>query len=194
MVDFTEEQLIAGVRERNGEVFRYLEQRIKGPMLLYVFNNRGSDQDGQDTWQDSLVVLINLLDDPGFKLNCRMTTFLYAIGERQWKRVLERKGPAENYISRHNEDTFVEGVGDGLDEELKRAIFEDSWKKLGERCKHLLKAFMMDMKTHQVGELLGLTPGTVRKQKSICHAELMKLAHEHPDYKAMEKEGALIGK
>jgi len=187
-LEFTEEQIITGIRNRENKVFRHLDKVIKRPILAHVALNRGSDEDGEDCFNDSLIVLMKIVDRHDFKNTCKITTLLFDIAKIQWLKKLEKRGPANNYKLRHNEDTITEQDDLELDEPLYKKIFDECWKKLGRECRQILKAYMKGMSGKEMADLFDYEPTTIRKKKCICHATLRKMVNEHPEYKKIKRD------
>lgn len=122
---FTQEQIIAGIRNRKNEVFIHLDKVIKRPILAHVALNRGSDEDGEDCFNDSLIVLMKIVDRHDFKNTCKISTLLFDIAKVQWLKKLEKRGPANNYKVRHNLDTIVEQDIEEIDKPIRQKIFDE---------------------------------------------------------------------
>ena len=191
-MEFTEEQIIAGINNRKNEVFEFLEKRIKRSILAHVTLNSGTDEDAEDCYHDSVCVLIKMAERQGFECTCKVTTLLFEIAKTQWQQKLDRRGPASNYKIRHNEDTLVEVDEDELDKPLYKKILDDCWKKLSRECRQILKAYMNGMKGEEMADVFDYTPNTIRKKKCLCHSMLRKLVHEHPDYERIKREDDIL--
>lgn len=193
MDEFTDEQLIAGIRGRDGEVFKYLERNYKYGIRYMVFETGGRSADGDDVYGDAIITLIEIVDRHNFKLTCQLSTLLYAICKKKWNQVLYKQKVARNYQVRHNETTIVEDFSEDMDYTLYSDIFWESFKQLEKDCRQILKAYFKEIPAREIADLLDYTYSYLRKKKSMCHTYLIKIVNMHPEYvKIKEKENLQV--
>ena len=186
----SDRQLVEGIRQRNGDVFRYLERNYRHGIRLMVLEMGGSVTDGEDVFSEGIMTLIEVVDRPNFILTCQLSTLLYAICNKKWKQVLDKKKAARNYHFRHNEETVAMDYSENMDNSLYSKIFWDSFQKLEKDCRQILKAYFKEIPARKIADLLEYSYGYLRKKKSICHAALMRIIRRHPEYVSIkEKEG-----
>ena len=192
MDQYTDSQLVAGIRERNGKVFKYLETKYRHGIKYMVFEGGGDAIDGEDVYSEGIMTLIEVVDRSDFILTCKLSTLLYAICNKKWKQVLDKQKAARNYHARHNEDTVIDDFSEDMDYTVYSEIFWECFKKLEKVCKQILKAYFKEIPAREIAELLDYTYGYLRKKKSMCHTSLMRIIHKHPDYLKI-KENESIG-
>lgn len=189
MDQYTDNQLIAGIREREGKVFKYLERNYKHGIRLMVFEKGGSATDGEDVYSEGIMTLIEVVDRPKFILTCQLSTLLYAICNKKWKQVLDKQRAARNYHLRHNEEMIVKDFSEDMDNSLYSNIFWECFTQLEKICRQILKAYFKEIPARQIADIFDYTYSYLRKKKSMCHAALMKIIQDHPEYvKIKEKE------
>jgi len=187
-LEFTEEQIVAGIRNRKNDVFIYLEKKIRRPIIAHVTLNRGTDEDADDCYNDSVIVLIRMVDKRDFKNTCKISTLLFDIAKKIWLQQLDRRGPAAKYKIRHNEDTIVQQDDNELDQPLFEKIFDECWKKLTRECRLILKSYMKGMSGEEMADLFDYKTSTIRKKKCNCHSTLKEMVHNHPDYRRIKRD------
>jgi len=187
-LEFTEEEIIAGIRNRQNDVFKYLDKKMRRVVRLKVKYNRGTYEDGDDCYNDSIIILMKMVDRHDFKHTCKISSLLGNIAEKQWLQKLDKRGPANTYKIRHNEEIITEQDVEELDKPLHNKIFDECCSKLGRECRQILKAYMKGMSGKEMAELFDYEPTTIRKKKCICHATLRELVHNHPDYIKIKKD------
>ncbi len=172
-----ESDLVDKLRKGNSdglkEVYKFYFPVIKS----LVLRNNGSEYEAKDVFQDSVILLFEKLQQPGFSLTCSIKTFLYAVSRRLWlKKWNERR--VKVY------DTQFEAEPESLDDifksheeqqdELKK--MNEALDKLGEPCGSLLKDYyMMDLSMNQIAEKYGYTNAeNAKNQKYKCLQRLKK--------------------
>jgi DNA-directed RNA polymerase specialized sigma24 family protein len=61
----------------------------------YVRMNSGNEQDAEDTFQDTVMILLNYVSKDGFVLTCSMKTLVFAIARRVWQKQLRQRSRIE---------------------------------------------------------------------------------------------------
>lgn len=191
-MDFTDEQLLSGIRNRDPVVYNYLDGRYKSGIKLMIYEMGGSSEDGDDMFGEGLVGLIEMISKPNFELTCKLSTLFFSICKKQWQRILDKRTAANNYKSRHNELTEIEDFSEDMDYLVYERVFSECFNKLGKECRQILNGYFKEIPLMELAEVLQYTYHTLRKKKSICHATLMKIINEHPDYKTIIKEQELV--
>lgn len=119
-----------------------LYESNRRPVFAYVTRNSGTEDDGEDMLQESLVVLWERVRSGQFEYTAKLSTFIYGIVKNIWSRRLARKRmetPTELDPERHSDGALspLEDLMECEEAELVRTALE----RIGERCKQLLKLF-----------------------------------------------------
>lgn len=188
----TRNQLIEGIRGREGNVFSYIERNYKPSIKYLIFELGGSTEDANDVYQEGIIRIIEMVDKPDFILTSELSTLLYAICNKIWKLRLEKKRIAWNYqLKKENEYDNYE-VSESIDKEIYDGIFWDSFNNLQNNCKTILKALMKGIPLKELAFTLDISYDYIRKKKRICHSYLFELIKNHKMYKLIEeKEGSI---
>ena len=190
-MEYTDEEILKGILSRDPDVYDYLDYKFKGGIKLLIYEMGGSSEDGEDMFGEGLVGLIEMTTKPDFELTCKLSTLFFSICKKQWQRVLDKKTAAKNYKTRHNEQTETEDFSEDMDYVVYKRVFSECFDKLGKECRQILNGYFKEIPLMELAEILDYTYHTLRKKKSICHAALMKIINEHPDYKSIIKEQEL---
>ena len=121
-------------------MLRALYKKYYNLVLKYVVNNSGSSEAAADIYQETIIVLYENVQKPGFELNCQLQTFIFSIAKRLWLKQLRNNGHTLRFKDDEEED--VVDVSEEMTEHLKKesdiekmnACMED----LGEPCKTCL--------------------------------------------------------
>lgn len=64
-----------------------LESFYKKNFLIvahYIKQNNGNEEDAQDVFQESIIILVNKVREPNFTLTSALSTYLFAISKNIW--------------------------------------------------------------------------------------------------------------
>jgi len=188
MYSDSDEIIIRGIRNRDDNAFHYLQVKFRDSIRLMVLEAGGTGEDASDVFSDGIVALIRLVDREDFQLSCKLGTLLYALCNKAWKQQLEKKVPAGKYWYRKEDDGAVDDFTEAQDEALYRKIFWDSFQKLGQTCREILQAYLMEIPPKEIAEILGRSYGFIRKKKNLCHGYLVRMIEGHPDFRKIKQE------
>jgi RNA polymerase sigma factor (sigma-70 family) len=185
--EYTDNEIIECLRNRQSYVVRYLSDRYMPMIRLMVFRMGGTLEDAKDIFQDGLIIMLEKIDNGDFVLTCKFRTFLYVVCENLWKSVLDRRKASVNYFSRRTEDETDNDFTEIQDNRLYEEIFYEVFDALDPACQNILKLYWEELTPDQIADKLGVTNGYVRKKKSEAQAQLISRIKQHPGYKEIMK-------
>lgn len=177
-VQFTDQQFLQGLREGDSEVLSALYKRYYNIVLKLVVNNSGSSDEAADIYQESIIVLYENAEKPGFELKCQLQTYLYSVAKRLWLKQLKRKG--RTYLMKEDEENFIADVTDDMTFHQKKENdfekIEKSLQELGEPCASLIKDFyVQQLSMEEIADKFGYTNSdNAKNQKYKCLQRLKK--------------------
>jgi RNA polymerase sigma factor (sigma-70 family) len=180
--EYTDNEIIECLRNRQSYVVHYLSDRYMPMVRLMVFQNGGSVEDARDIFQDGLIIMLEKLDNKEFALTCKFRTFLYCVCENLWKTILDKRQAASNYISRRMEPEIEKDFTELIDHELYQQIFRDVFETLDPISKKILTLYWQEVSPQQIADKMGYTYGYVRKKKCEAQSELTDKVKRHPGY------------
>ena len=190
VIEYTDKQLVVGIKERSDDVFVYLDWRFRKAIITKVMEWGGSSIDGEDVFGEGIAGLIELVSKRNFTLTCKMSSLLFQVCKYQWVTMGEKQKAANNYQYRHNEDMEVGETSEETDRTLYRKIYDDCFKRLGKECQQILTAYFKELPPMEIAEIFGVSYGNLRRKKSMCHTALVQYVDQHPDYEFLkEHEG-----
>ncbi len=187
MKEYTDNEIIECLRNRQSYVVRYLSDRYMPMIRLMVFRMGGTLEDAKDIFQDGLIIMLEKIDNGDFVLTCKFRTFLYVVCENLWKSVLDRRKASVHYFSRRTEDETDNDFTEIQDNRLYEEIFYEVFDALDPACQNILKLYWEELTPDQIADKLGVTNGYVRKKKSEAQAQLISRIKQHPGYKEIMK-------
>lgn len=175
---YTDLEFIEGLRHNQDVVLRALYKKYYNLVLKYVVNNSGTSEAAADIYQETIIVLYENVQKPGFELNCQLQTFIFSIARRLWLKQLRNNGHTLRF-KEDEEDEVVdvsEEVSDHLKKESDIEKMNACMEELGEPCKTLLKDFYVyKLSMEEISEKFGYTNAdNAKTQKYKCLQRLKR--------------------
>ena len=159
------------------EIYRHFAAKVKN----YVIKNNGSEDDAADIFQESLIDIYQQARYKFLQLTCPFEPFLLLICKRKWLNELKKR--SRQGVTKDPEDLY--NIGEdvfALAEQMqiqddKAKLFIAMFEMLGEKCREIIQKCLGNKPQKQVASELGVTYAYLRKKKSECTSELIKLIH-----------------
>ena len=194
MKEYTDQEIIECLRNRQSYVVHYLSDRYMPMIRLMVYRMGGTIEDAHDIFQDGLIIMLEKIDNKDFVLTCKFKTYLYCVCENLWKTVLDKRRAASNYFTRRDEAEGERDFTELIDHKMYEDIFHDVFETLDPISKKILKLYWQEISPQEIADKLGYTYGYVRKKKCEAQSELTEKVKKHPGYRRiMSTEDAAEG-
>ena len=179
---FTDSEFIEGLRTGNEAALKALYKKYYNIVLKIVVNNSGSSEAAQDVYQETIIVLFENAQKPGFVLNCQLQTFIFSIAKRLWLKQL-RNNSNLTKLSNGDENGLVdvsEEINEHLQKEEALERMTKSLSELGEPCKTIITDFYIQhLSMDEISEKFGYTNSdNAKTQKYKCLQRLKKYFFE----------------
>ncbi len=189
MKKFSDEDIICGLKRRDNEVIQFIYRQNFGKVNNLIVNNKGSDDDAEDVFQESLIILFKRLrDDPNFKLNSTFTTYIFSICKLIWLKKLRdgRKLDVTELNQEMEESIEFEEPLPVQDKDLRMAVYQRNLLLIPEDCQKILVLTGQDTSAKEIAEKLGFRSDTyVRKRRHFCKEYLVNRIKEDKEYQEL---------
>ncbi len=181
-VTYTDLNFIEGLKHHDSAVLSALYKKYYYLVLRYVINNSGNSESAADIYQETLIVLYENVQKPGFKLNCQLQTYIFSISKHLWLKQLRKNGNTLRF--KDNDENEVVDVIDDISDYFKKESdilkMNLSLNDLGEPCKTILKDFYISkLSMEQISEKFGYTNSdNAKTQKYKCLQRLKRTFFE----------------
>lgn len=175
MNNFSDLSLIKELQCNNKGAYEILYLKYFPVIASYIKQNRGSDEDAQDVFQEAVIVLLEKVKHSDFVLTSSLSTYLFAISKNIWlKHLRNHKFVVTDQFEEtlHNTELLVS-------EEVEVDFVEkvDSWlNKITKHCQQVLRALFFDNQSIEI--LMGImgwkNRHTADNQKYKCIQQLKK--------------------
>ena len=175
---FTDAEFIDGLKTGHEASLKALYKKYYNIVLKIVVNNSGSSEEAQDVYQETIIVLFENAQKPGFRLSCQLQTYIYSIAKRLWLKQLRDKGHFA-ILKENGENEIVDvsdEISDHLQKESEMERMARSLEELGEPCKTLITDFYVHrLSMEEISEKFAYTNAdNAKNQKYKCLQRLKK--------------------
>ena len=182
----TDQRFVTALLQNDTALVKEIYERFAGKVKSYIVQNNGSETEADDIFQEALIDIYQQARYKGLQLTCPFEPFILLVCKRKWLNELKKKDrhrvtkDAEE-LSGIGEDVFALAEQMKLQDE-KAKLFMDMFAKLGERCREIISKCLGTKHQDEVATELGVSYAYLRKKKSECTAELIKLIHSKQQY------------
>ena len=175
----TDQYFLNGLLYNDQAIVKEIYTRFAGKVKGYILQNNGSEDDAADILQEALIDIYQQARYKSLTLTCPFEPFLLLICKRKWLKELKKMGRQRvtnetERLSDTGEDVFA--LADQMQvQEEKVQLFMAMFQKLGERCREIIHKCLGKKPQEDVAAELGVSYAYLRKKKSECLAELIKL-------------------
>ena len=179
---FTDAQFMQGLQTGDHDSLTALYRKYYNIVLKLVVSNSGTSEEAADIYQETIIVLYENVQKPGFELNCQLQTYIYSVAKRLWLKQLKKNG--QTFLMKEEGEEMLADVSEDVELHLKKESeferVEESLKQLGEPCVTLIKDFYVNkMSMDEIAEKFGYTNAdNAKNQKYKCLQRLKKLFFE----------------
>ncbi len=160
-------EILEKIRGGDEKALDYLYKKYYRMMIKLVVSNNGTEQEGKDIYQESLIVFWQKAMTAEFVLTSKISTYLYSICLNLWRKELDRKSRLSN-----EEKDSSEYMDNESSERVR--IIHECIGELGDTCKRILTYYYFDgMSMKTISEKLGLAnTDTAKTKKYKCKKRL----------------------
>lgn len=187
-----DQRILAGIFTNDlNSIIHQLYNGYSGVVIAYVLNNQGSQQDGEDVFQETLIAFIDLVKSGKFRGEASLQTTFVSIARNIWlnevkkRRSLDTRGKIFETTRQQEED-------DPVNQLVQREMSEQFLAvlgRLGEGCKTLLTLVYFENLSFKeiLARLHYENEQTIRNKKYKCMKELTDLVRDNPAMMSMIK-------
>lgn len=175
--EYSDSEFIDGLKTGNGAALKALYKKYYNIVLKIVVNNSGGSEAAQDVYQETIIVLFENVQKPGFELNCQLQTYIYSVAKHLWLKHLRNNGRVIKLTDEEHEAVAVaDDLVDHMQKEADLHKMSISLEELGEPCKTIITDFYMKhLSMDEISEKFGYTNSdNAKTQKYKCLQRLKK--------------------
>lgn len=183
-----DQRYIDGLLQNDSAAIQEIYKKFALKVRHYICNNSGDDDQAQDVIQEVLITLYNQAKTKGLQLTCPFDAYFFLLCKRRW--LNEIKKTANKGVTTLDENVSMDGSVEemALQTEIfedRQSLFDEMFRKLGEKCRELLQLSFVTKTMEEVAEKLNVTYGYVRKKKSLCTGQLTEMIQKSPRFRSV---------
>ncbi|MBK8609318.1 MAG: RNA polymerase sigma factor [Chitinophagaceae bacterium] len=175
----TDQRYLTGLLQNDTALIREIYDRFSGKVKAHIIQNSGSADDAADIFQESLIDIYQQAQHKNLQLTCPFEPFLFLVCKRKWLNELKKR--SRQGVTKDPDDVF--NIGEDVFalaeqfqvQEDNASLFCAMFKQLSGRCRKIINKCLANSPQEEVAEELGVSYAYLRKKKSECTAELIKL-------------------
>lgn len=173
---YTEDALIAGIKQRSDKVINYLYNNNLRKVQATLSRYSAKEEDCQSIFHDALLTSIENVVNGKFRGDSKIETYIVSVAKFKWFN--ELKNRKANILEYQDEIKALE-IEVSLDEEEDDSIYEAVRKhmdNIDEKCRQILTGFYFDKRRlGDLAEEYGYTNAFIRVKKGRCLNKLKSL-------------------
>lgn len=174
--DYSEEELIEGIRSHSQPVFEYLYQQVAPLIYNDIIKKSGSKQDAEDHFHDVMLVVTQNIKNDKYKQG-NMIGYIRMVARNLWHKRLRKKNNELSYEEQANIDPADEANFERYsqlvqyDKEIE--LLKKKLEALGDTCKEILQAFYYRQVTlNEIADKFDWTYAYCKKKIYECRKKL----------------------
>lgn len=179
-MEYTTQELLIGIQEKNTEVFRYLYKHYGGMIAGYVRKNSGSDEDAAEMIQVVMLELWMAVNNGRYNEEGKLANYIYQLTSNTWRDELrKRKKRSSEALSdgelQLKDETELDLVHAIVKDRQLNAIHE-AMGQLGEVCRDIIQMYhLQKIRLQEIAERLEYDYDNLRKRIFDCRKKLKQL-------------------
>jgi RNA polymerase sigma factor (sigma-70 family) len=141
MLNISDNTLLDKLKTGDNSSFELLYKFYFPSIAAYIKQNQGNNEDAEDIFQETIIVLLHKTRQPDFILTSSLKTYLYSISKNLWLKRLRdnRIRIVDGDMSLSTYGTETEVIE--LEPEISREEKVENWlQKITRNCQNVLKA------------------------------------------------------
>lgn len=182
---WTDAEILAAIQgnkeERNAALQHFFTRDdLRHFAMHYVKTHQGNEQDGEDIFQDAVVIFDRKIRAGQFEGKSSLRTFFISIVKFHWIGHRRKYGtPAEPNPKRDEPDDENPEILI-MDKERANAI-EQVLEQIGERCKEILKLYKLALSMAEIAQRLGISsPEQAKRDAYRCRMRFRDFVNGTP--------------
>lgn len=178
MIHYSDEAILEGLRLRSDYIIKYIYQELFPMILFLVTKNNGSEEDAEDIFQDSLLIVFKKIKANELDLSCSFRTYLYSVSRNLWLQKLNKR---KQFSREFNDiETYITmseyALSEKNQEELEKfRLYQQHFLALSNDCQKVLMLFLKKVPLKEIATEMGFkTEKYAKTRKYLCKEELKK--------------------
>lgn len=181
---FSEQEIIDGIRRRDNRVLSYVYKSHYSAILNLVLTNSGSEDDAQDIFQETLIVVFkHIREKADFTLTSGFQTYLYSIARLLWLKAIRVRKSDQKKLNESHPYIDFEPPKPFNDQDIRYSLYQRAFITIPEDCQQILRLTVEGVSQKDIAEQLGYrSENYIKKRKHFCKQYLINKIKEDPEF------------
>ncbi|MCD6659709.1 MAG: sigma-70 family RNA polymerase sigma factor [Lentimicrobium sp.] len=187
MIHFSDRAIVEGLKLNSDYIIKHVYQEFFPTIKYLIKKNTGNDEDAEDIFQESLIVVLKNVQKEDFYLTCSFLTYMYSISRNLWMQRLKvkRKG-ASNFdlIEKFINIPESSSPETAEAEQMKYRIYREHFNAMEKDCQRILLLSLQKFSSKDIADTMGYGSENYAKTKKYnCKERLKKAIMSDPRMK-----------
>jgi RNA polymerase sigma factor (sigma-70 family) len=184
----TNEEIIQGIRQKNGEVIKHIYRRNFPSIQNFIIKNFGTASDAEDVFQEAMVIVYKIVKDERSEEINNIEAYLYMTAKKMWLYKVRRESAARHVSLQIPVHDSAEPPGyevelAELEMNLQYGLVQKHFLSLEKVCRQILSLFFAGTPMKEIARIMGYKNEEVAKRrKYLCQKALIEKIRSDPDF------------
>ncbi|MBV2247635.1 MAG: sigma-70 family RNA polymerase sigma factor [Lentimicrobium sp.] len=177
MIHFSDRAIVEGLKLNSDYIIKHVYQEFFPTIKYLIKKNTGNEEDAEDIFQESLIVVLKNVQKEDFYLSCSFLTYLYSISRNLWMQRLKAK--KKDKLNMDILDVFfdfpdVNSAELAEAEQLRYRIYREHFNAMEKDCQRILLLSMQKFSSKDIADTMGYGSENYAKTKKYNCKERLK--------------------
>jgi len=178
---FSDHTYLQGIIENDSKVLNKIYECFLPSITKFVLENRGTESDARDVFQDGLVIIYKKLKSDSLELTSGFHTYLFSVCRFVWLRELKKKRRTEVTLDDNILSIAKTDIEKAYAENEKQKFFKSKLSQMPAESQKVLQLFFNKKSMKEIAEVMGYTEAYAKRKKYKAKQQLITLVRR--DYR-----------
>ncbi len=184
MIHYSDSAIIEGLKLNSDYIIKHVYKEFFPTIKFLIKKNTGNEEDAEDIFQESLLVILKNVQKDEFFLSCSFLTYLYSISRNLWMQKLKSKrksGDNLELLEKFMEIPETSGIEMAEMEQMRYKIYREHFHSMDKDCQRILLLSLQKYSSKEIADTMGYGSENYAKTKKYnCKERLKKSIMEDP--------------
>ncbi len=184
MIHYSDSAIIEGLKLNSDFIIKYVYKEFFPTIKFLIKKNTGIDEDAEDIFQESLLIILKNVQKDEFYLTCSFLTYLYSISRNLWMQRLKlKRKSSDNFELLEKFMDIPENATKEMAEveQLRYHIYREHFNAMEKDCQRILLLSLQKYSSKEIADAMGYGSENYAKTKKYnCKERLKKSIMEDP--------------
>jgi len=180
-----DQELLEGLLQADTITIQAVYDLALPGIIIWVVENRGTEADARDIFQEALLSLYKRLAEGDFSLTCQLKSYLRIMCRNLWMTRLRDNKKLSPLTEEEMKIRLDSSVLQLIEQTEKRKLFLKYFDLLETGCKQILSLFFQKTPIKTIAKQLNSTENYIKKRKFLCKERLIKAVQNDPLFKEL---------